>query len=136
MIVPLFADAEDLVVDHLRGRLTDFPDRWSGTPVTAVSSPVREPGADPALTVHCESAESEPPLTQRATVRVTSWADARDDLKELARLAHAALLEHPGDTQVVSVRPVDGVVVDDEGDLADRRASFTVLVTQRRAARP
>ncbi|PWV51267.1 hypothetical protein [Nocardiopsis sp. L17-MgMaSL7] len=136
MIVPLFADAEDLVVDHLRARLPDFPDRWSGTPVTAVSAPGWEPGEDPALTVHCESAESEPSFTQRAAVRVTSWADARDDVKELARLAHAALLEHPGDAEVVSVRPVDGVVVDDEGDLADHRASFTVLVTQRRAARP
>jgi hypothetical protein len=136
MIVPPFADVENLVVDHLRARLPDFPDRWSGTPVAAVSAPGWGPGEDPELTVHCESAESEPPLTQRAVVRVTSWADVRDDVKELARLAHAALLEHPGDAHVVSVRPVDGVVVDDEGDLADHRASFTVLVTQRRATQP
>lgn len=133
MIVPPFADVEDLVVEYLSSRLPDFPSRWSETPIRAVSAPDWSPDDDPELTVHCEESVGDPPITQRATVRVTAWAGERDDAKELARLSHTGLLEHPGDANVVSVRQVEGVVVADEGDLADHHASFAVLVTQRPA---
>ncbi|MET9712417.1 hypothetical protein ACFW3Z_22625 [Nocardiopsis alba] len=131
MISPIFADVETLVVDYLRSRLGDFPFEWSDISVRAVSRADRGPDDDPELTVRCEESAGDPLITQRATVRVTAWAEERDDAKEIARLAHAGLIGHPGDADVLSVRQVEGVVVEEKGEHADRRASFSVLVAQR-----
>lgn len=131
MIVQPFRDVEDLVADHLRERLPDFPSEWAGTPVVTESFPSREPGEEPEVTVRCEESGGNHPITQQALVRVSAWADDRDDAKTLAHLAHAALLEHAGDAAIVSVRQVDGVVAGFDPEVPEPHATFTVLVTQR-----
>ncbi|MGW5876712.1 hypothetical protein ACWFMI_09225 [Nocardiopsis terrae] len=131
MIVQPFPDVEDLVAEHLRSRVPDFPSAWAGTPVATASFPDRSPGEEPTLTVRCEESTGNYPITQQTLLRVSAWADTRDDAKALGHLAHAALLEHAGDADIVSVRQVDGVIAGFDPEVPEPHATFTVLVTQR-----
>ncbi|MBB6173727.1 hypothetical protein HNR23_003787 [Nocardiopsis mwathae] len=131
MIIQPFADVEGLVVEYLESRVPDFPVEWRSTAVVAESFTERSAGDDPRLSVRCEEVAGNHPITQNAVVRVTSWADDRDSAKTLAHLAHAALMEHVGDRDVVAVRQVDGVIAGYDPDVPEPFASFTVLVTQR-----
>lgn len=131
MIVQPFLDVEDLIADHLRSRVPDFPAEWSGTPVMTESIPEWSPGDEPKLTVRCEESSGNYPITQRSLLRISAWADDRDDAKALAHLAHAVLLEHGGDAHIVSVRQADAVVAGFDPEIPETHASFTVLVVQR-----
>lgn len=131
MLSVLFPDVEDLVADYLRSRVPDFPAEWAGTPVFTDSLPERQAGDDPILTVRCEESGGNYPITQQSLLRVFAWADDRDDTKALAHLAHAALLEHAGDAEIVSVRQVEGVVPGFDPEVPEPHSSFAVLVTQR-----
>ncbi|CAM3624688.1 hypothetical protein GCM10009799_05900 [Nocardiopsis rhodophaea] len=131
MIIQPFADVEGLVVEYLESRLPDFPTEWRSTAVRAESFSERSPGEDPRLSVRSEEVTGNYPITQNAAVRVTAWTDDRDSAKALAHLAHAALMEHVGDRDVVAVQQVDGVVAGFDPDVPEPFASFTVLVTQR-----
>ncbi len=131
MIVQPFADAEGLVADYLRGRVPDFPEEWSSVEVAEESFPDRDPGEPPRLSVRCEDAGGEYPITQTSLVRVSAWTDDRDGAKALAQLAHAALLEHAGDADVIAVRQEAAVVAGFDPEVPEPNAAFSVLVTQR-----
>lgn len=131
VIIQPFSDVEGLVVEYLESRVPDFPTEWRSTVVRAESFTERASGDDPRLSVRCEEVTGNYPITQNAVVRVTSWTDGRDGAKTLAHLAHAAVMEHAGDRDVVAVQQVDGVVAGFDPDVPEPFASFTVLVTQR-----
>lgn len=131
MIEPIFGDAEELVVSYIQKRAADFPLEWSATGVAADPLPEWTEGEEPKLTVRCEQVTGEYPVTQAAAVRVTSWADSHAEAKELARLAHAALLEHNGDAQIAAVQQLTGVVAGTDPQTPAATASCTALVVQR-----
>ena len=119
-------DAEHVTIDYLTPALlargqdvtvgVDIPTTWA----TGTKSHVQVAlDGTPEVTY---------PIRWRTTIRLTAWASTTTAAKALAALAHGLMLQHPGSSEVGSVRPLTGTLPTRDPVSGAQLASVTVQV--------
>ncbi|SCL33011.1 hypothetical protein GA0070616_4612 [Micromonospora nigra] len=80
----------------------------------------------PYARVSCDGTFSRLRVSQRATVRVTVWAESDAAGYDLAANAHASLMAHEGNADVHGFGPLTGPLPTDDPDTGRPLCSFTV----------
>jgi len=137
--IPLvtFADPEVAVVDYLTTALAGRSESYtSGVtvgafyPRSSTDAPVQ-----PFVQVSWDGTPTVPyPITERATIRVTCWADNPGPAKLTAQLVQGLLAVHPGDTGVFAVQILTGPLPARDPDTGLFGVSLTCRVSLRPTA--
>jgi len=119
-------DAEHVTIDYLTTALAgrgqdvtvgvDIPTTWAA-------------GTKPHVQVALDGTPAmQYPVLWRCTLRVTAWSSSTTTAKALVALAHGLLLQHPGSTEVGSIRPLTGTLPTRDPVTGAQLASVTVQV--------
>lgn len=130
MWADVWVDAERVAVDYLLAQVPLFPGGLQGATVGVALPAGWTTAAAPHLAVSLDydtdyAAWGGWQTRNRATIRVTAWADTPTRVKRLARLARTALLAFPA-------RPNTGLIVTRDPDNLAPTASFSAHINTAR----
>lgn len=124
-----YPDVENLVVDYL----TDELDAQLSDATVAIGVPGDWHRSDPPhLQVSLDGTPAvDHPISERATVRLTAYADTTSASKALVNLACGLLCAHPGGDEIAATHKLTGVLPAHDDETGAELASVTVAVTVR-----